>query len=239
MLSYLLLYVSIPSSSGHQFTGWMGTRWMGPVRARVSIPSSSGHQFTGSEQLPWIWPSFGVRFNPFFIRASVYWPFRYCVRRNGLRPFQSLLHQGISLLSELDNVQRAVERAEAFQSLLHQGISLLGVGKAQHRRWQLGSVSIPSSSGHQFTARLRAGNAPAKVLVSIPSSSGHQFTGISTSKCLTGSFRMVSIPSSSGHQFTAGCRCAPRWFSALRFNPFFIRASVYCSSASRRPTQRR
>ena len=38
------------------------------------------------------------RFNPFFIRASVYWLEKFVRRSDPGRLFQSLLHQGISLL---------------------------------------------------------------------------------------------------------------------------------------------
>ena len=90
--------------------------------------------------------------------------------------FQSLLHQGISLLPVRYRPGR-VQVPTPFQSLLHQGISLLWA--ADHRREvEARLVSIPSSSGHQFTERMRR-QLPAfnAVLVSIPSSSGHQFTG--------------------------------------------------------------
>ena len=115
---------------------------------------------------------------------------------------------------------------EMFQSLLHQGISLLA---SDHTtvcgQWDL--VSIPSSSGHQFTGRWTPCAPPcAPRSVSIPSSSGHQFTetqaGVSTGRHVA-----VSIPSSSGHQFTER-ELAARSAAVLgRFNPFFIRASVY------------
>ena len=38
----------------------------------------------------------------------------------------------------------------------------------------------------------------------------------------------VSIPSSSGHQFTVHLQLTRTRFLGARFNPFFIRASVYC-----------
>ena len=89
-------------------------------------------------------------FNPFFIRASVYWPspgwMDYAPERYGFNPFfirasvycveelekghgfvalfQSLLHQGISLLiSRCHSCNKVF--TDPFQSLLHQGISLL------------------------------------------------------------------------------------------------------------------
>ena len=89
-----------------------------------------------------------------------------------------------------------------FQSLLHQGISLLGHFGGGRDALDDG-VSIPSSSGHQFTAL--AADRPGGLLdddVSIPSSSGHQFTEYWNEQALEAAKR-VSIPSSSGHQFTA------------------------------------
>ena len=102
-------------------TGNNRARW----QAVVSIPSSSGHQFTVNEALE-AQLGFQRRFNPFFIRASVYCvpideahvldafgfnPFFirasvYCAASGShwsLPPtsFQSLLHQGISLLPTL------------------------------------------------------------------------------------------------------------------------------------------
>ena len=113
--------------------------------------------------------------------------------------FQSLLHQGISLLSMLWLCPKA-KSIRAFQSLLHQGISLLA-GPLRPLSIRLDAVSIPSSSGHQFTGR-RYGNAGERPdTVSIPSSSGHQFTAWNYPNC-NAAATPVSIPSSSGHQFT-------------------------------------
>ena len=93
------------------------------VSVWVSIPSSSGHQFTAPcwRDHPY---SGGYSFNPFFIRASVYWT---------CPPL------------------------------------------ATARAWR--RVSIPSSSGHQFTGMISSPNIAQCATVSIPSSSGHQFTG--------------------------------------------------------------
>ena len=145
--------VSIPSSSGHQFTGCGAAAGKGG-RVGVSIPSSSGHQFTA------VHPVGGGRrrgrsFNPFFIRASVYWDATITVGTNALtnqvsipsssghqftgwraptspaspsRAFQSLLHQGISLLGDNQGTRHLDH--SAFQSLLHQGISLLSISSA-------------------------------------------------------------------------------------------------------------
>ena len=115
----------------------------------VSIPSSSGHQFTAENLPEYKHGTFYIGFNPFFIRASV-----YCVLTllddgsHFSSEFQSLLHQGISLLKTEKRISSIT--LTGFQSLLHQGISLLhahpppGPSAAP-------DVSIPSSSGHQFT----------------------------------------------------------------------------------------
>ena len=115
--------------------------------------------------------------------------------------FQSLLHQGISLLG-LGSQPSATALAPEFQSLLHQGISLLHK-TPRVARDRAPPVSIPSSSGHQFTAKPRPN--PRAVNPAQFQSLLHQ--GISL---LRGQARLnlyqpkqVSIPSSSGHQFTA------------------------------------
>ena len=63
-------------------------------------------------------------------------------------------------------------------------------------------VSIPSSSGHQFTVANVAGGGTSCGRVSIPSSSGHQFTATFMTASIEAGHNQVSIPSSSGHQFT-------------------------------------
>ena len=71
----------------------------------VSIPSSSGHQFTdGMAARNVVFPA--LRFNPFFIRASVYWLFRRRRKARLRLEFQSLLHQGISLLFDVYQMRR-------------------------------------------------------------------------------------------------------------------------------------
>ena len=62
-------------------------------------------------------------FNPFFIRASVYWASSMTSWAQATLMFQSLLHQGISLLGLLEEKDHRIPLM--FQSLLHQGISLL------------------------------------------------------------------------------------------------------------------
>ena len=220
----------------------------------------------------------GRRFNPFFIRASVYWRQTACLGicpRSGFNPF--------FIRASVYWLRRAFARPcsrNSFQSLLHQGISLLQIIPVDCHQTCF-FVSIPSSSGHQFTGIPLINIAPRKIRsfnpffirasvycsgnpyewnvklvfpfqsllhqgisllarnasqtaagqgcsVSIPSSSGHQFTASASSRPSTPAMRLVSIPSSSGHQFTgvlSPCRKPP---SGPRFNPFFIRASVYC-----------
>ena len=72
-------------------------------------------------------------FNPFLVRASVYWAEDTGVDEpDEGEVFQSLLSQGISLLQRgLPSSRRAL--AGRFQSLLSQGISLLGAGAGA--RW--------------------------------------------------------------------------------------------------------
>ena len=169
----------------------------------VSIPSSSGHQFTGRAAAP-VLRLARPRFNPFFIRASVYCGASCTAPVCCGATFQSLLHQGISLLIRHRRDMPAGRHC-GFQSLLHQGISLLKAPVAGRRPRRLG-VSIPSSSGHQFTASGVGG--------------------------LAGGAKSVSIPSSSGHQFT-GRHCPSGRRRRRGFNPFFIRASVYWLSLRR------
>ena len=166
-------FVSIPSSSGHQFTGMIDPRDT-RTSGDVSIPSSSGHQFTAA----------------ILMIARAGW-------------------------------------ARSFQSLLHQGISLLGYGPVSKQGGR-GKVSIPSSSGHQFTGMPLPTRSRKGISVSIPSSSGHQFTGRRLSGGNNREMKTVSIPSSSGHQFTGRQGPAIPWPPGkYGFNPFFIRASVY------------
>ena len=240
--------VSIPSSSGHQFTV-LAPRTTRAETDLVSIPSSSGHQFT-VPLLRRAKAACNIGFNPFFIRASVYWP--KCT--TGLpRPdatwFQSLLHQGISLLDmQPQHSWNDCESVSIPSSSGHQFTVRVGRGlPAGH-----GHVSIPSSSGHQFTEAQGGKGQYAGLSVSIPSSSGHQFTvrrrvrpcrsagmfqsllhqGISLLKAFLYNCRTiggaVSIPSSSGHQFTGFQLIHFRRMNFPQgFNPFFIRASVY------------
>ena len=97
----LRITVSIPSSSGHQFTAILGLCAIICSSILVSIPSSSGHQFT-----------------------EIYSPSQLTAEKIG---FQSLLHQGISLLLQFFPYRENMDF----------------------------SVSIPSSSGHQFTGSSR------------------------------------------------------------------------------------
>ncbi len=115
-----------------------------------------------------------------------------------------------------------------FQSLLHQGISLLHAWNCDAHSPCL-AVSIPSSSGHQFTGSRTQDVKFSRIAVSIPSSSGHQFTGIADAH--------GTSPANSGFNpffIRASVYCPKQppspapWL--LRFNPFFIRASVYCAA---------
>ena len=113
----------------------------------VSIPSSSGHQFTAFHRR--------VRrgawhrgFNPFFIRASVYWTPPWLPTREP---------KCVSIPS----------------SSGHQFTGRVMLHSAR----DVAAVSIPSSSGHQFTAENGLRVPIDDDYVSIPSSSGHQFTG--------------------------------------------------------------
>ena len=165
--------------------------------------------------------------------------------------FQSLLHQGISLLQVGGYVNG--DFYAAFQSLLHQGISLLHDGTHPQGKGA-GYVSIPSSSGHQFTDLRwcrKMGGYPksfnpffirASVYCAVvmaveargwPRSFNPFFIRASVYcvyQTLAGvrSAAYVSIPSSSGHQFTGNCGANLCARTASSFNPFFIRASVYC-----------
>ena len=187
----------------HQGISLLAEGLRGPERRGpecVSIPSSSGHQFT-----------VGIG--------------AYLAEISG-KPFQSLLHQGISLLSASLRMPPCLCREE-FQSLLHQGISLLD--RHCDPAWAPPDyVSIPSSSGHQFTA-YPAGNPPAwSASVSIPSSSGHQFTVWHVVSGLVGAALFQSLLHQGISLLPCGCVSTT---SPIRcFNPFFIRASVYCHS---------
>ena len=96
--------------------------------------------------------AFPLRFNPFFIRASVYCDLAHSFGSAKEAKFQSLLHQGISLLIDRPQHPNPVKAEK---------------------------VSIPSSSGHQFTVyRSMPRSTRPRRRVSIPSSSGHQFTAL-------------------------------------------------------------
>ena len=140
----------------------------------VSIPSSSGHQFTVLQVLS--------------LRAYV------------RKRFQSLLHQGISLLLGRLCTGAACDRPRFNPFFIRASVYCVPLTVRKGAQSRL--VSIPSSSGHQFTEVLRNLFTGLLLAVSIPSSSGHQFTGPLTWRQSLTMFT-VSIPSSSGHQFTA------------------------------------
>ena len=64
-------------------------------------------------------------FNPFLVRASVYWKLIQIKKGTIALLFQSLLSQGISLLFSRLLENRPKAKTCRFQSLLSQGISLL------------------------------------------------------------------------------------------------------------------
>ena len=164
--------VSIPSSSGHQFTEFRHHAPRGHGHG-VSIPSSSGHQFTVEWKSDW-------------------------VRIHGLK-FQSLLHQGISLLGL--SIQPEIRRLFRFQSLLHQGISLLCIVLKPYR----------FQERHKFQSLLHQGISLLSLRVPVRhwKTAGFQsllHQGISLLPC--------KLVPQGKHDFAG-------------FNPFFIRASVY------------
>ena len=190
--------VSIPSSSGHQFTAddfdalmtWgvnlfqsllhQGISLLrGPGRGivmglwDVSIPSSSGHQFTGGhhEKIG----AYRLGFNPFFIRASVYWASLVSVARRNPCVVSIPSSSGHQFTVVRLTPGDVIDLPE-FQSLLHQGISLLAELVRTRPGRSVDFVSIPSSSGHQFTGPTQGTGHGQTHFVSIPSSSGHQFT---------------------------------------------------------------
>ena len=164
----------------------------------VSIPSSSGHQFTAIIIGPAPGPP-ARRFNPFFIRASVYCRAIAYIAVAARFEFQSLLHQGISLLNLHDAIDK--KRVAKFQSLLHQGISLLIIKRNSSVYWKNSFQSLL----HQGISLLNANSARRRPvsLASTFQSLLHQ--GIS----------LLTLP-------------APDFGQGYpSFNPFFIRASVY------------
>ena len=168
-------WVSIPSSSGHQFTAVLDPRRGAARRNVVSIPSSSGHQFTGWGRFCAVFRSWNS-FNPFFIRASVYCdpPSKLASEfRDAVSIPSSSGHQftgGAHFAGGSRNAGRCFNpffiRASVYCAA--SGAATLACN----------CVSIPSSSGHQFTGRTSPAGAAMANCVSIPSSSGHQFTGM-------------------------------------------------------------
>ena len=137
--------------------------------------------------------------------------------------FQSLLHQGISLLGTAGAL--ATGQGVSFQSLLHQGISLLPTGHfvlTSAYSFGFNPFFIRASVYWQEGRHAQGDNCG----VSIPSSSGHQFTAMRERAAELDS-ALVSIPSSSGHQFTEHPALLVIERHRQGFNPFFIRASVY------------
>ena len=108
-------------------------------------------------------------------------------------------------------VQWRMRASYAFQSLLHQGISLLHCDGASNRMLPA-EVSIPSSSGHQFTAPMHQAEEthdlfrfnPFFIRASVYCSRGWPGHPLRLER--------VSIPSSSGHQFTEYHMQDGSWF---------------------------
>ena len=172
-----------------------------PVEERFKFQSLLHQGISLLDRRPARPPGGRRRFNPFFIRASVYWAAGASSSRKRASTVSipsSSGHQFTVIPFSANGLRGLGE----FQSLLHQGISLLPAFRPSS--WRAATVSIPSSSGHQFTGLAILASNTAWAKVSIPSSSGHQFTE-SRDLSETSKRRLVSIPSSSGHQFT-GCQ---------------------------------
>ena len=255
------VFVSIPSSSGHQFTV-LHSLWFRAWHAAVSIPSSSGHQFT-ELGFP-ACRALSIRFQSLLHQgisllmalgadASVEWSnlFQSLLHQDislladqGIDVegtpvvFQSLLHQGISLLKAMRNA--AQQPLAWFQSLLHQGISLLDIAEEEFQSMMSAYCFNPFfiRASVYWPVELDWWEHGRAVTFQ---SLLHQ--GISLLRSWanggTSPMRTVSIPSSSGHQFTDGGGARPRRVHDFCFNPFFIRASVYWAPACRRAALRR
>ena len=73
--------VSIPSSSGHQFTGFAPGTWRAARAPRFQSLLHQGISLLHAKILGLKVTNKYLRFNPFFIRASVYWNWRRPRRR--------------------------------------------------------------------------------------------------------------------------------------------------------------
>ena len=113
----------------------------------VSIPSSSGHQFTETPMRT-MKPSRAGSFNPFFIRASVYCPPRAgieCPCRRGFNPF--FIRASVYWKTIRGSGAGAITCG--FNPFFIRASVYCGATRTSAARGV--DVSIPSSSGHQFT----------------------------------------------------------------------------------------
>ena len=141
------------------------------------------------------------RFNPFLVRASVYWLAAPGAGQRQSLAFQSLLSQGISLLVKWSHKGEA-RTQYMFQSLLSQGISLLTRHPGDTR-------VAPPDSFNPFLVRASVYCVPT---------TGASLVFFST--C----FNPFLVRASVYCQEPA-CRGASQ--ALERFNPFLVRASVY------------
>ena len=108
-------------------------------------------------------------FNPFLVRASVYWQQGVLQVEATLTLFQSLLSQGISLLAAA-TLYRETASLAGFQSLLSQGISLLEEQIWMQRSTRTSTFQSLLSQGISLLAvKARAKEALLALPVSIPS----------------------------------------------------------------------
>ena len=245
--------VSIPSSSGHQFTGDRRPADRHPsapvfqslLHQGISLlltvvspgrPVIAGFQSLLHQGISLLDVETARQiaachcFNPFFIRASV-----YC---RGLRHPGQLPHRGFNPFFIRASVYWVPSTAakfwvwKEFQSLLHQGISLLGV-----------YIDFPGIFfNRRFNPFFIRASVYWRTAIRFPACKGQKcfnpfFIRASVyCKCLVNQLRSdkcVSIPSSSGHQFTGFQEPLVAQKNPPSFNPFFIRASVYWHSGVR------
>ena len=169
-----------------------------PCMRRVSIPSSSGHQFTAWRPAV-ASRRRGTGFNPFFIRASVYCAARPRTgMTSGLVSIPSSSgHQFTALLLGV-----AVADAGVVSIPSSSGHQFTGKERQQAARREAAVSIPSSSGHQFTGYWDRTISTCGLLTVSIPSSSGHQFTVLPFQESLKAQLDQVSIPSSSGHQFT-------------------------------------
>ena len=115
----------------------------------VSIPSSSGHQFTGKLQNAN--PDFAEQFQSLLHQGiSLLLTSRRATPASSCM-FQSLLHQGISLLVAFEDVGTLLRHGRFNPFFIRASVYCSFAKKFIRTLARI--VSIPSSSGHQFTDR--------------------------------------------------------------------------------------